>query len=88
MSERIIELKNVPENLPCEDCNSCLRSNLFEMGFLPGSKVVVKKYQNGLWILNLMNKNDTLEKSIALREEDAMRIFFEDSKCSFKISEF
>lgn len=83
----ILTILDVPENIPCENCNSCLRIKLMEMGFLPGVKVRIDKHHQGNWILSTLSDNNLPEQRIALRDEEAGRIFFEDSECSFITSE-
>lgn len=83
----ILTIKDVPQNDPCENCSYCLRIRLMEMGFLPNTRISVEKRNQGLWLLNIINENDSIEQTIALRDDEAERILFHDSECSFQLSE-
>ena len=84
-SGTILTIEDVPQNTPCENCSFCLRVRLMEMGFLPGVKIQVQKHVGGLWLLNILNGNHDVEQTIALRENEAERLLFEDSECSFSV---
>ena len=73
-------IKDVPKNNPCMDCSNCVRLRIMEMGFMPGTKVLLDKHHLGLWVLKIINENGMTESTIALREEEAERIVLED-KC-------
>lgn len=81
----IYRITDVPENSPCNNCTNCLRLRLLEFGFLPGTKIGIQKHNRGLWLLNILNEYDIPQQSIALREEEAERILFEDGECSINL---
>lgn len=72
-------IKDVPKNDPCFNCSNCIRLRMMEMGFMPGTKVLLNKHDLGLWILNILSENGKPESTIALRDEQAERIILEDN---------
>jgi Fe2+ transport system protein FeoA len=83
---KIFRILDVPKNEPCVECKNCLRVRLMEFGFLPGVKVQIQKHHRGLWLLDILNDNNITEQTIALRDEEAERLLFEDQECSIGFS--
>lgn len=81
---KIYIIKDVPQKIDCENCKTCTRLRLMEMGLLPGTLIEIVKHQSGLWIVNVLSEFGQIESTIALREEEADRIIFEDEECSLK----
>ena len=77
-------IKDVPRKLDCENCKSCMRLRMMEMGLMPGTLIEIVKHQLGLWIVNVLGEFGQVESTIALREEEAERIVLEDEECSLK----
>lgn len=71
-------IKDVPKNNPCMNCSNCVRLRIMEMGFIPGTKVLLDNYHLGMWVLKLINESGIAESTIALREEEAERIILKD----------
>lgn len=74
----VYTVKDVPKNNPCMNCSNCVRLRIMEMGFMPGTKVMLDKHHLGLWVLKILGDNGIPESTIALREEEAERIILED----------
>lgn len=71
-------IRDVPKNNPCADCNNCIRLRMMEMGLMPGTKISLLKHDLGLWVLSILNDSNTVESTIALRDDEAERIILED----------
>jgi Fe2+ transport system protein FeoA len=67
-------ITSVTENVPCENCNPCLRLRLMDMGFIPGQKIGVEKTKLGLWLVHLKSNEGNHEQTFALREEEFDRL--------------
>jgi Fe2+ transport system protein FeoA len=70
----IYKVIDVPVNDPCEECISCMRLKLMEIGFVSGQDIEIQKKQWGLYVINLVSKQGHVEQTIALREEEFNRI--------------
>ncbi len=68
------EIINVPQNNPCNDCIPCTRFRLMEMGFISDEKIEVVKKIYGLKLVNILNENNCIMSTLALREEEFNRI--------------
>lgn len=68
------EIIDVPQNNPCNNCVPCMRFRLMEMGFISGEKIEVVKKFNGLKLVHILNENDSVMSTVALREEEFNRI--------------
>jgi Fe2+ transport system protein FeoA len=78
-------VKDVPQNEPCMDCSQCLRLRIMEMGIIPGEKIEFEKHHLGLWTVNILNDNNNITSTIAMRDEEMERIFVETEKCGLSI---
>jgi len=67
-------ITSVTENVPCENCNPCLRLRLMDMGFIPGQKIEVEKTKFGLWLVHLKSDAGNHEQTFALREDEFDRL--------------
>ena len=67
-------ITRVTENVPCENCNPCLRLRLMDMGFIPGQKIEVEKTKLGLWLVHLKSNEGNHEQTFALREDEFDRL--------------
>ena len=70
----IYEIKNVLEGDPCQNCNPCLRLRLMEMGVITDEKIFISGHKLGLWIVNLLTKNNNISSTIVLRDDEFERI--------------
>jgi len=75
-------IKDVPRKIDCENCKSCMRLKMMEMGLMPGTMIELNKHQLGLWIINILSDSDNIESTVALRQEEAERIILQDEDCS------
>ena len=74
----VYTIKDVPKNNPCQNCSSCVRLRIMELGLMPGTKVLIKKHDLGLWILTILSESGLPESNIALRDDEAERIILDD----------
>ena len=81
---KIYIIKDVPQKIDCENCKTCMRLRLIEMGLMPGTLIEIVKHQSGLWIVNVLSEFGQVESTIALREEEAERVIVKDEECSLK----
>jgi Fe2+ transport system protein FeoA len=51
-----------------------MRFRLMEMGFIAGEKIEVVKKFSGLKLVNILNENNNVMSTIALRDEEFDRI--------------
>jgi Fe2+ transport system protein FeoA len=70
----VYEVIDVPQSDPCQNCTSCMRLKLMEMGFIPGQIIEVEKKRFGLLVVHMLTKSGQLEQTIALRPEELGRI--------------
>lgn len=70
----IYEILDVPEKTPCENCSVCLRLRMMELGLLSGEKIRIKGHRLGLWIIDILNENNTTQSTLVLRENEFERI--------------
>ena len=68
------EILDVPQKNPCSNCIPCMRLRLMEMGFIAGEKIEVVKKFSGLKLVNILNENNNVMSTIALRDEEFDRI--------------
>lgn len=77
----VYRIKDVPQNIPCENCNVCLRMRLMEMGLTPGEKVRFQKYSKDMWLMTVLSEKEFETTKIALRSDEFERIVFEEIDC-------
>lgn len=65
---------DVPQNIPCNDCNPCLRLRLMDMGFVPGQHIEVEETRFGLVLVHFKSPFGIQEQTIALRPEEFDRL--------------
>ena len=75
--EKVLVVKDVPQSKPCLDCDSCMRLRLMEMGIVPGQKLRIKKFQETLWTISVL-ENDVPVSTFGLRDDEVERILFEE----------
>lgn len=80
----VYRIKDVPQKINCENCKVCMRFRLMEMGLMPGTKIELDKHHVGLWLVNVLSENGSVDSTIALRDEEAERIILEDNECSLE----
>ena len=68
------QVLDVPQNIPCEQCNPCMRMRLMEMGFIQGQEIDVEEKMNGMYIVDMISEDGNVEQTIALRKEELGRI--------------
>ena len=72
----IYEVIDVPQKDPCENCNPCMRMRLLEMGFILGTDINVIEKQSGMFIVDMLSPNGSIEQTIALRKEELDRVCY------------
>jgi len=82
---KIFTVEDVPQSEPCLNCTPCLRLRIMEMGIMPGEKIELEKHHLGLWKVNILNDNNGVVSSIAMRDEEMERVFIESQKCGLSI---
>jgi Fe2+ transport system protein FeoA len=82
---KIFTVEDVPQSEPCSNCTPCLRLRIMEMGIMPGEKIELEKHHLGLWKVNILNDNNGVVSSIAMRDEEMERVFIESQKCGLSI---
>ena len=82
---KIFTIEDVPQNEPCLNCTPCLRLRIMEMGIIPGEKIELEKHHLGLWKVNILNDNNSVISTIAMRDEEMERVFIESQKCGLSI---
>ncbi len=65
---------DVPQNIPCNQCNPCMRMKLMELGFIEGQEIEVEEKMSGMFIVNMLSIDGYVEQTIALRKEELGRI--------------
>ncbi len=65
---------DVPQNIPCNQCNPCMRMKLMELGFIEGQEIEVEEKMSGMFIVNMLSVDGYVEQTIALRKEELGRI--------------
>ncbi len=65
---------DVPQNIPCNQCNPCMRMKLMELGFIEGQEIEVEEKMRGMFIVNMLSVDGYVEQTIALRKEELGRI--------------
>lgn len=68
------QVLDVPANIPCENCNPCMRMRLMEMGFIQGQEIDVKEKMKGMFIVDMLTEDGIIEQTIALRKNELGRI--------------
>jgi Fe2+ transport system protein FeoA len=72
----IYEVIDVPQKEPCENCNPCMRMRLLEMGFVFGTEISVVEKQSGMFVIDMISPNGSVEQTIALRKEELDRVCY------------
>ncbi len=68
------EISEILRGVPCQNCPTCIKLRLMEMGLDSGEKIEVEGYRHGLLILNILSRNGYPTSKMALREEEFQRI--------------
>lgn len=82
---KIFTVEDVPQNEPCLNCTPCLRLRIMEMGIMPGEKIELERHHLGLWKVNILNDNNGIASTIAMRDEEMERVFIESQRCGLSI---
>ena len=77
--DKIYEILDVPENTPCNNCTSCLRLRMMELGLISGERIRIIDHKLGLWIIETINENNTTQTTLALREDEFNRICLKEN---------
>ena len=71
---KIYEINDIMRGVPCQECDSCIRFRLMEMGLTEDEKIEVVGLHLGLWRINILSENHNKLSTIALRDEEMNRI--------------
>jgi len=82
---KIFKIKDVPEGDPCQNCDTCLRLRIMELGMYSGKMIEIAGHRLGLWIVNILSDNGSILSKITMREEEIRRIVLEDEECRVKV---
>jgi len=82
---KTFKIKDVPESDPCQNCDTCLRLRIMELGMYSGEMIEISGHRFGLWIVNILNNNGTTVSTISMRDEEIKRIVLEDEECRVKL---
>ena len=74
MLKKVVD--DIPQPTNCQNCTSCLRLRLMELGFIHGSEIEIVSHKLGLWIVNILSDSGDVSSTMALREEEFDRICF------------
>lgn len=67
-------ITDVLKGIPCQNCNSCIRMRLMEMGLVSGEKIMLADHKFGLWTVNILSDSGSKVSTIALRDEELERV--------------
>ena len=81
---KTFRIKDVPESEPCQNCNSCLRLRIMELGMYSGEMIEISDHRLGLWIVNILSSKNNIVSTIMMRDEEIKRIVLEDEECCVK----
>ena len=82
---KVFKIKNVPENIPCNNCDSCLRLRIMELGMYEGEMIEIDNYRLGLWTVNILGPSGNRLSKIVMRDDEMSRIILEDESCRVKV---
>jgi Fe2+ transport system protein FeoA len=82
---KIFKIKDVPEGNPCQNCHTCLRLRIMELGMYSGEMIEIAGHRLGLWIVNILSDNGSILSKITMRDEEITRIILEDEECRVKV---
>ena len=71
---KIYKISEIMRGVPCQECDSCIRFRLMEMGLTEDEKIEVVGLHLGLWRINILSENHDKLSTIALRDEEMNRI--------------
>jgi Fe2+ transport system protein FeoA len=71
---KIYEISEIMRGVPCQECDSCIRLRLMEMGLTEDEKIEVVGLHLGLWRINILSKNHNKVSTFALRDEEMNRV--------------
>jgi Fe2+ transport system protein FeoA len=75
---KIYKVKDIVQNNPCLDCETCTRLRLMEVGFFPNSSFKILKHMHGIWVIQFLSESGYGEQVLALRDEETVQIILED----------
>lgn len=71
---KIYTITEVLKGIPCQNCDSCVRMRLMEMGLVSGEKLEIADHKFGLWTVNILSDAGNKVSTVALRDEELERV--------------
>jgi Fe2+ transport system protein FeoA len=82
---KTFKIKDVPPPEQCENCDSCVRLRIMELGMYTGELIEISEHRLGLWIVNILSDNGTVLSRVMMRDDEISKIVLEDEECRVKI---
>lgn len=82
---KTFRIKDVPQPEQCENCKSCVRLRIMELGLYSGELIEISEHRLGLWIVSILSDNGTTLSRIMMRDEEISKIVLEDEECRVKV---
>jgi hypothetical protein len=82
---KTFRIKDVPHHEQCENCDSCVRLRIIELGMYTGELIEISEHRLGLWIVSILNHNGTVLSKVMMRDEEISKIVLEDEECKVNI---
>ena len=76
---RTYDVIDIPQPDDCQNCTSCMRLRLLEMGFIPGQHLKIEGERFGLYVVHMITNNGRIEQTIALRSDELGRICLKET---------
>jgi hypothetical protein len=64
---KIFDVIDVPQPEDCKKCTPCLRLRMMEMGFISGQRIEISDKKLGLWLVNILSDNDSVDSQQVIK---------------------
>lgn len=68
------DVVDIPQPEDCKKCTPCLRLRMMEMGLIQGQRIEISDKRLGLLLVNILSEGNSIDSTIALRQEELDRI--------------
>jgi hypothetical protein len=68
------EVLDIIKSNPYINCMGCFVINLFDIGIVPGSKIKVKNYISGVWLVEVLDGINNESSVLGIRDEKNYKI--------------